>query len=366
MNVPPVVRRHPALRWLAPLAVVGVAGLAATGVFRAQATSESLPATSPKAIIAAVQSPEHSGFSGTVVSRLSLGLPELPSFGGDDDGSSLASLLTGSHTLRVWYGGATQQRIALLGATDETDLFRSGRQLWEWSSADRVAIHTLLPARPAGAEQLPDPATTLTPSGVASGVLHDLDPTTKVSVRSNARVANRDAYELVLVPRTAATRVGSVHIAVDGKTKVPLGVRVYARGSRTPSIDVAYTSIRFERPSRTYFSFTPPSGATVRHVELDRHGNVDASGTDRAARPKRHRLQVTGSGWTSVWSAQVGRARAAKLTHGTARQLSTPVSGSWGRGRLLSSDLLNALVIDDGRVFAGAVEPDALFAAAAK
>ena len=43
----------------------------------------------------------------------------------------------------------------------------------------------------------------------------------------------------------------------------------------------------------------------------------------------------------------------------------TPVSGPWGSGRLLDSKLLSILITNDGRVFAGAVDPSALYAAAA-
>jgi hypothetical protein len=42
----------------------------------------------------------------------------------------------------------------------------------------------------------------------------------------------------------------------------------------------------------------------------------------------------------------------------------TPVSGAWGKGRLLESSLLSVLVTDDGRLLAGAVAPDQLYAAA--
>jgi hypothetical protein len=41
------------------------------------------------------------------------------------------------------------------------------------------------------------------------------------------------------------------------------------------------------------------------------------------------------------------------------------VSGSWGTGRLLTTRLLSVLITNDGRVFAGAVAPSALYAAAA-
>ena len=39
------------------------------------------------------------------------------------------------------------------------------------------------------------------------------------------------------------------------------------------------------------------------------------------------------------------------------------VSGSWGKGRLLSTTLLTAVITDDGRVAVGAVVPDALYRA---
>jgi hypothetical protein len=43
-----------------------------------------------------------------------------------------------------------------------------------------------------------------------------------------------------------------------------------------------------------------------------------------------------------------------------------PVSGSWGHGYLLDSDLLSALITSDGRVLVGAVPPSSLYAAAGR
>ncbi len=41
-----------------------------------------------------------------------------------------------------------------------------------------------------------------------------------------------------------------------------------------------------------------------------------------------------------------------------------PVSGAWGSGRLLRTSLVSVLITDGGRVFAGAVQPSVLYAAA--
>jgi outer membrane lipoprotein-sorting protein len=355
MNDPSILQRHRALRWLVPVGVVCVAGLAATGIFQANASSESLPETTPAALIAAVQHTEVDGFSGTVISHLALGLPELPSLPAVGEDTSFDALLSGSHTLQVWYGGLGKQRIALLGATDETDLFRDGRTVWQWSSADRVALHAMLPERSRDADSVtPSVAASLTPDELARRALDALDPSTKVSMDGDHTVADRSAYELVLTPRNEATKVGSVHISVDGETKVPLGVQVYPRGSSSPAIDVAFTSIRFGSQPNQNFVFSPPPDAQVSTLRLTTDSPAD-----------RPHVTKVGSGWTSVFAMAPGKQAAAKFSKGVLRKELAPVAGSWGKGRLLDSALLSVLVTHDGRVYAGAVDPVALYAAAA-
>jgi outer membrane lipoprotein-sorting protein len=362
VNAPPILQRHPALRWLAPVGVLCAAAMAATGLFQASASSESLPRTTPAALIAAVQRTEMPSFSGTVVTHLSLGLPELPAIGNTGDGTSFTSLLSGSHTLQVWYGGLDKQRIALLGSTDETDVFRDGTQMWQWSSADKVAVHAVLPAVPASASAPQASTSSLTPAQVARSALGALDPTTRVQVRSDHSVADRSSYELVLTPRTHATKVGSVHIAVDGQTKVPLGVQVYARGSSTPSVDVGFTNIVFAHQPERNFQFSPPRGASVRQAGTPRVGTHPPA----SAAKDGPQVTRTGSGWTTVYGLHPGAAAITALRKNGVLNSLDAVSGSWGSGRLLDSDLVSVLITTDGRLFAGAVAPTDLYAAAGR
>lgn len=365
MDAPPILRRHRSLRWLAPtavVAVIAVVGLYAGGLFRADASTQQLPAVTPDALIADLHAPDLSGFSGTAVSHVSLGLPALPSFGASDDNTTLMSLLSGSHTLQVWYGGEDQQRLAILGATDETDLFRNGRNLWKWSSADRVAVHAVLPAErraragsPSGALEPPMSALPATPQALSDGLLAALDPDTRVAVRTGDDVAHRPTYDLVLTPRTGATLIGSARISVDAATKVPLAVRIYPRGAATPAIDVAYTSIRFFTPAPTAFQFSPPEGAKVQRW----HG---LTGESASAVPGAH-WRVLSTGWTTVIDY-----RPAPIRVGGSGPLTSalrPVSGTWGSGRLLQTSLISVLFTKSGRVLAGAVDPGVLYAAAA-
>ena len=370
--------RHRLLRWVVPLGVAGVVGIVAGGAFSAQAADKLEPRTAAQ-LLADLQTSHVKGFYGTVVQRSDLGLPELPSIGGVSSTGSLADLLTGSHTARVWYAGPTQQRIAVMDSVNETDVFRDGDQVWQWSSATKTATHTQLPA---GSARHDPAGPTLTPDQVAQRALAALDPTTIVQTDNNKTVAGRAAYELVLVPRATGSRIGAVHIAIDGQYKVPLGVQVYPRGADpSKAIDVSFTDINFAVPGDDNFRFTPPKGATVREQPLAMGGAKLGEHAAAAALSP----QIIGTGWTSIialhasdllpglsppppGSAGTPEREPAPPGAAAMEQLLnalTPVSGTWGSGRLLDSKLVSILITNDGRVFAGAVDPSALYAAAA-
>jgi outer membrane lipoprotein-sorting protein len=310
-------------------------------------------------LVSAIQHNQDTGFSGTVVSQLSLGLPALymlPALSQRSGGASFSSLLEGSHTMQVWYGGRDRQRVALLGAGAETDLFRNGRDLWQWSSADGVALHTKVRSHADVAfdEQPPE---ALTPATLAAGALSALDANTTLSVDDGVTVADRRAYELVLTPHSDATKIGSVHLAIDGATKVPLGVQVYPKDSTSAAIDVAFTSIRFGMPAARNFEFVPPASATVSEL---------GSELTSLRTPSAAVMAVTGSGWETVYRLRAdGRhAGTADVAVDAFRDMSQ-VSGNWGKGRIVESPMLSMLVTKDGRVFAGAVPPARLYAVAA-
>jgi outer membrane lipoprotein-sorting protein len=352
---PAIVQRHPALRWLVPFGIACIAGFAITGVLRTHGSSSALPAAVPATLVSAVEHNRNVGFSGTVVSQMSLGLPALamvPAVSGPKAESSFSGLFDGSHTMQVWYGGRDRQRVAVLGAGDETDLFRNGRDVWQWNSADGVAVHTRVHRRPDFA-LFAQPAEALTPAALASGALSSLDADTTRSVDDDVVVADRPAYELVLTPHSRATKIGSVRVAIDGATKVPLGVQIYPKGSSSAAIDVAFTSIRFGMPAERNFDFVPPPSATVSKV----------SSTLRA---RSAGAVVAGSGWTTVYRLHAVNRHADKtpLVADEFHAMSV-VSGHWGKGRIVQSPMLSMLVTKNGRVYAGTVRPAQLYAVAA-
>jgi len=337
-----------------------------------------LPARTPAQLLADVAARSQvPAFSGTVTESTSLGLPQLP--GRQSDPTSITSLLTGSHTIQVWYASPREFRVAFPGKMSETDLYRNGDTAWLWQSVpDTVTKFTL----PPGADtSMPDTKLPVTPQQAAGIALAAVGPTTTVGVNSNVYVAGRAAYELTLAPKDARSLIGQVRIAIDASNSVPLRVEVLARpaagppGSTasSPAITIGFTSVTFAAPPASDITFTPPSGAkiTTDTPPSGDHGNHSGD------------VGTIGSGWLTVLKAP-----ATALTAPAAAERNAPVSvnggpgeeqaaiqaflgsatevhGAFGTGQLIKTALVNVLIVN-GTMYLGAVEPSVLYAAAAQ
>src|SRR3954451_19153693 len=263
---------RPALRWLVPTAaaalVIGAGAAAGTIIASAD---PSLPPRTAAQLLADVQTAHVDGLSGTIVQRSDLGLPPIAGLaaGQGGSGTELTRLLSGSNTLRVWYAGPEKSRVALLGAPGETDLIRNGTDVWVWRSADNSATHVKLPA---GAQKPSTRLPATTPQKAADAALAAIDPTTKVTTNGSAKVAGRDAYELVLAPRDTASLVGQVRLAVDAEHHIPLRVEVYAANATQPAFRAAFEQIAFTAPDAEQFTFNPPPGAKVENETVPSEG----------------------------------------------------------------------------------------------
>ena len=355
-----VLASRPTVRWGIPVAVVAVALTA--GVAGQALTADADPSLPPRTaakLLVDLQTSSVSGLSGTIVQRADLGLPELPVSLGGQGSSDFASLVTGTHTLRVWYAGEDKQRIALLGTLGESDLVRNGRDVWTWSSSSNEVTHLSLPAETA-AQPLPTDLPT-TPQEAADAALAAIEPSTTVSTEGTAVVAGRPAYELVLRPRDTASLVGQVRIAVDAEQNVPLRVRVYAQDATTAAVEIGFSQISFETPGDEHFDFVPPPEASVTEVIPDDESVVDA--------PEQIAPTMIGTGWASVLvtdSPDLTDSAAEPSELDTVLGSLPRVSGGWGSGRLLESALFSVLLTDDGRLLVGAVTPERLFEAASR
>jgi len=368
-------------RWAVPAAAVVITGgtIAGSVITVAQA-APALPPKTPAQLLAAVASTQKiPPLTGTVVETASLGLPALPQVG---NSTSLTSLISGSHTIKVYWQDGTHFRLAIPQQMSETDLIRDGGTAWLWqSTSDSVTKFSLADAAPATHKkikkveaQLPP----LTPQQAANEALAAVGKTTVVSVDSAVNVAGEPAYELVLAPKDSRSTIGSIRIAIDAKTNVPLRVQVFAKGASSPALQVSYTQISYVAPSPANFAFTPPPGATVDNTASQQAGEKTES-------PSLDGTTGTyGTGWLTVAEVpqsllSMAKTAPAQSAAGSSSPGSAfsgdgqlainaflgagkPVSGSWGTGRLIHTSLVNILVVGN-EMYIGAVEPSVLYAA---
>jgi outer membrane lipoprotein-sorting protein len=260
-------------RWAVPGGAVVAVGLVIAGsVIAGAQTTPRLPARTTAQLLAAAGRPAAAppAMTAVVQETASLGLPQLP---GSSDPLSPLSLLSGTHTFKIWYGGPAKVRVAVPVSLGETDLRRNGNSAWLWNSRTNQATHYLLPAPSAGSPWGASPPAARvgsipTPQQLAQQILAAVGPTTTVGLQQNVTVAGRAAYQLSLAPKDRRSLIGRVQIAIDAQTSLPLRAQVFARGAPGPAFSVGYTSLSFGAPAASNFSFSPPPGAKVKTVKV--------------------------------------------------------------------------------------------------
>lgn len=398
---------------------IGVPLVVAAAVFvPLQATAAvDLPDKTPQQLLEFAAASDVDAFSGTIQQRTELGLPDLSGItggaggaGGSGDASGdgetsttepgvddLFALATGSWDARVYLDG-DRARLQVLDRLAERNVYVSPEDAWFVDSETATATRLLLPSddevqrlhddlaatfpeaaehkadRADAAEQLP------TPKQALDQALARLDETTEVSVGSDGRVAGRDAYELVLEPRTEDTLVGEVRFAIDGETGAPLSASVTARGASEAAYSIGFSEVSFAAPDAAALTFEPADDLTVTEKplplptadELARwKAEAEAEAPADGTHPEGPAPVVHGDGWSAVVEVALPAGASAQGEGGEQgapcapaatdllaplAALGQPVAG----GQAVSTSLLSVLVTDDGRVLAGSVPVERL------
>ena len=261
--------------------------------------------------------------------------------------------------------------------------------MWAWNSRDQSVTHVTIPADVAAKADTAATTAPPTPDQLAQQLLAAVDPSTVVSVETPGYVAGRPVYELVLTPRSADSTVQSASIAVDAATGMALDAKITAKGATSPAFELGFNDISFDQPAASTFQFTPPPGATVTQAstpaailglggdgpilhEGRRVGRkvVPPNGTEAAPAPTPappavddhlpSGTTVVGTAWDSVViTKSVPSNGPIGGILSDAQTVTTPA----GTGRLITTSLVNVIVLADGRVAVGAVTPQALAAA---
>jgi hypothetical protein len=373
-----------ALAWSAAVAVPALVG-AAVLVPMAASGAVDLPDKTPEELLEFAAASEVDALSGTIEQTSELGLPDVEALLGPDDAEAdagmddLLALITGSHTAKVYLDGR-DARLQVLDQLAERNVYVDGDAgtIWYVDSESASAVRFVLPSEAeldqlkaeakaeAEAERAPLPgdAVVPTPDQMLYQALAALEESTEVTVGTDARVAGREVYELILAPRTDDTLVGEVRVAIDGETGVALAASVTARGAGAPAFEVAFTQVDFAAPDASVFAFEPAEGVTVteERIPLPHAGDHDSEMPTDAAAPV-----VLGEGWSAVVELPNSSEAGADVFSGLdseQRAMLESVTSEVEGGRVLQTSLMTVLITDDGRVLAGAVPADRLVEAA--
>ncbi|WP_051709777.1 LolA family protein [Streptomyces sp. NRRL S-350] len=389
-GVPYRSRRRVLVRAGVPVAVAAVIA-AGVGLVPALAAGSppDLPSLTAEQVVAKVLGSRTQTLSGTVSVTTDLGVPGqlLGAVGGlgaaaghggqgadssADPQAKLLGLLGGDQTLRVAVDGPDRQRVDVMENMAGYTVVRNGDQSWAWDSSTNSAVH--LTGR-AGDRHPKAPLSELptTPQDAARQFLAGSAGTTSVTVAGTADVAGQKAYQLSVKPTQQGSTVAEVRIAVAAENGVPLAVVAKSTDGSTV-LDVHFTDVSFAAPAAKTFDFTVPKGAKVTEKKADdaaKDAGARAGGTGPAT-GAHEGVNVIGEGWTAVLTAKLpsGPVEAPKGDGGGAgksggkhgghgpvnpqgliKSLGKPVDG----GTLIGTKVVNVLLTDDGRVFAGAV-----------
>lgn len=403
--------RRKAARYVVPIAVAGVAA-ATIGLVPALATSgdPDLPDVTAQELIEKIAASDTEQLSGTVKISTDLGLPSLggdmaggfapgSGSGGEDGGgdkgsaadpqAKLMELASGTHTLRVAADGPDKQKLSVLDDAAEYSLIHNGDDVWAYDSKSNEAYHSKADGKSAGKDSGNDSGSDSgkrdlpkdvpsTPKELADEALKAVDDTTSVKVDGTAQVAGRDAYRLVIKPKQSGSTVGQITVAVDAKTGTPLKFTLTPSGGGSAVVDAGFTKVDFGKPAASTFDFTPPKGAKVTEgdeAKAEKHGFEEGGkgGKEFKGEKDLSGLNVIGEGWNSIAELELpggqglptgGSGDVPPDAQRLLDSLGDKVSGDFGSGTVFKTRLVNALITEDGKVYAGAVTKDALVKAA--
>ena len=208
-------------------------------------------------------------------------------------------LLTGGSG-RLWVSPGHGLRIELQSDNGDSQIVINKTMFWAYDPTSSTVYEGHIPAGSASASAKPASHDGLPSIAEIQSVLTRLGGHASVSGAVPSDVAGHPAYTVTVSPRANGGLVGGASLAFDAARGVPLRFALYARGDRTPVLELKATNISYGSVASSVFSLTPPRGAKVVNVDLPSSaakGSESAAsdkGTKAKSKAKHHGAAVAG------------------------------------------------------------------------
>jgi len=187
-------------------------------------------------------------------------------------GAAGSSLMSGASG-RLWVTADGHGRIELQSDAGDAQIVWSPTEVTVYDASSNTVYHATLPA----AKDTAAPDTGALPTiAQISDFLTKAGDHVSVSDAQPVDVAGRAAYNVTVAPKHDGGLLGSVELAWDAETGVPLRAAVYAQGASSPVLELAVTDVSYGPVSASDVNVAPPAGAKV--TELDSSHATGATG----------------------------------------------------------------------------------------
>jgi outer membrane lipoprotein-sorting protein len=270
-----ILRRLPLSRLLLLCALVVAIGASITAIALALGSGQKPP---PKALAAAVhdalQAPPVEGLSAHVT--LTNHLLEGASLVGEHGSGAASNPLIAGASGRLWVAKDGRVRLELDSEKGDTNVVYDGTTLSVYDAAENK-VYRYTPehrhSETGGDRHGQAPSVAEIEEGIGKLRKH-----ANVSGATPANVAGQPAYTVRVGPGESGSLIGGAELSFDANTGVPLRAAVYSSTSSSPVIELAADEISYGPVADSVFDISPPPGAKVETLELEKsHGSGDSA-----------------------------------------------------------------------------------------
>jgi outer membrane lipoprotein-sorting protein len=184
---------------------------------------------------------------------------------------------------RLWLSGDGRLRVEIQGNNGDAQAMTDGKTFWVYDPSSSTVYRGALPQDSTDKGKAQNGPPTL---AKIQDELTKLTQHANLTGATPTDVAGQPAYSVQISPQHDGGLLGSAELAWDAARGVPLKVAVYARGSRTPVLELKVTDISYGAVPASDFAISPPPNAKVVRVDVPTGNGTGGHGKESAVTGK--------------------------------------------------------------------------------